>query len=344
MRLNRISIAGALASALTAVALAGCGSSSSSSDSTAAGMSGMSMPAEAEATSAHSMNSGESMPGMQMQGMAPLAPGADGTSASADGLTLTLGAPPLAAGRPADWTLEVLNSEGMPIRHFERDQTKLIHLIVVRDDFSDYQHLHPVLNSSGEFKLPVILSEPGHYRAIADFTTGGKRYPLGVDVIVPGKVKQVPLPPPSRTATVDGYTVTLADGTLRASTEEQLTFTVERRGEPERQLQTYLGTYGHLVALRQPDLAYSHIHPVAHDAQAGTITFDAEFPSAGTFRLFLQFRAEATVHTASFTATVMKQSSTGGRAPRSAPSGGFKAVSPPAGGYKPHQINKFGMP
>jgi hypothetical protein len=194
----------------------------------------------------------------------------------------------------------------MPVTEFERDQTKLMHLIVVRDDFTGYQHLHPVLNSKGEFKLPVTLAQPGTYRAIADFTTGGKRYPLGVDVTVPGQVKPVPLPPSSRRATVDGYTVTLADGMPAAGSEERLTFTVEREGEPVTRLQTYLGAYGHLVALRKPDLAYSHIHPVAHDAEAGSITFDAEFPSAGPFRLFLQFRAEGAVHTAAFTVEVMK--------------------------------------
>ncbi|HEY2715785.1 MAG TPA: hypothetical protein VGI73_06145 [Solirubrobacterales bacterium] len=294
-----------LAALLAAGLLAGCGSSSHSTDSSAA-MDGMSMPAEEESNDGHAAHAGDAMPGMQMQGMAAPAAGADGTSDSADGLELTLATPKLTAGEPADWTLEVLDSNGMPVTRFERDQTKFMHLIVVRDDLSGYQHLHPVLDSKGEFKLPVTLPSPGRYRAIGDFTTGGKRYPLGVDVSVPGKAEPVPLPPPSNEAAVDGYTVTLADGMLMAGTEEQLTFTVEHGGQPEQELQTYLGAYGHLVALRKPDLAYSHIHPVAHDAEAGTLTFEAEFPSAGTFRLFLQFRAGGEVHTVAFTVEVMK--------------------------------------
>ncbi|MBS1895348.1 MAG: hypothetical protein JST59_28950 [Actinobacteria bacterium] len=60
------------------------------------------------------------------------------------------------------------------------------------------------------------------------------------------------------------------------------------------------------MALRKPDLAYSHVHPVARDAKAGTSTFDAEFPSAGMFWLFLQFRAGGSVHTAAFTAKVTR--------------------------------------
>lgn len=305
MRLDRLLITAALAALLAATILAGCGSSSHSDDPTAP-MDGMSMQPGEDLAGGDAAGSDDAMSGMQMQGMAPLVAGADATTDSADGLRLTLTTPKLVAGEPAEWKLEVLDSEGTPVKHFERDQTKLMHLIVVRDDFSGYQHLHPVLDPEGEFKLPVTLDRPGRYRAIADFTTAGKRYALGVGVTVSGKVDPVPLPPPTRKVTEDGYTVTLADGMLRAGTEETLTFAVERGGRPETALQTYLGTYGHLVALRKPDLAYSHIHPVAHDATAGTITFDAEFPSAGTFRLFLQFRAGGKVHTAAFTAAVMK--------------------------------------
>lgn len=47
-----------------------------------------------------------------------------------------------------------------------------------------------------------------------------------------------------------------------------------------------------------------HIHPIADDRRAGTITFDAEFLTAGTYRLFQQFRAEGAVHTAPFTVDV----------------------------------------
>ena len=267
-------------------------------------MSGMSMSSGEQAMQGEAMQGEKSMTGMQMQGMAPLAPGADGTRATADGLTLELDAATPSAGRPETWTLRVLDAEEKPVTSFERDQTKLMHLIVVRNDFTGYQHLHPVLKPDGDFVVPVTLAQPGRYRVIADFTTGGKRYPLGVDITVPGKVKRVPLPAPSSMSRVDGYSVMSAHGALNAGREEQLTFAVVRSGRPVTDLQPYLGTYGHLVALRKPDLAYSHIHPVADDRRAGTITFDAEFPNAGTYGLFLQFRAEGAVHTAPFTVEV----------------------------------------
>jgi hypothetical protein len=294
MNFKKIALVAAGAALVIAVLLV----SSLRSASGGSAMGGMSMaPGEA-------MQGQKSMTGMQMQGMAPLAPGADGTRASADGLRLELDATTPAAGQPETWTLRVLDEEAKPVTSFERDQTKLMHLIVVRDDFTGYQHLHPVLKPDGDFVVPVTLAQPGRYRVIADFTTGGKRYPLGVDITVPGKVKRVPLPAPSSMSSVDGYSVMSAHGALQSDREEQMTFAVMRSGRPVTDLQPYLGTYGHLVALRKPDLAYSHIHPVADDRRAGTITFDAEFPTAGTYRLFLQFRAEGAVHTAPFTVEV----------------------------------------
>jgi hypothetical protein len=310
MKDKRTTLAAIGVALLLAALLAGCGSSSGGGDAggSESDMGGMSMPAGEHSMNGETMQGEESMAGEAsmpgMQGMAPLAPGADGTSSSADGLTLELDAPPPTAGKPETWTLRVLDADGMPVTSFERDQTKLMHLIVVRDDFTGYQHLHPVLKADGDFVVPVTLAQPGRYRVIADFTTGGKRYPLGVDVTVSGTVKRVPLPAPSSTSSVDGYTVKSTHGALRAGREEQLRFAVIRSGRPVTDLEPYLGTYGHLVALRKPDLAYSHIHPVADDRRAGTITFDAEFPTAGTYALFLQFRAEGSVRTAPFTVEV----------------------------------------
>jgi hypothetical protein len=55
-------------------------------------------------------------------------------------------------------------------------------------------------------------------------------------------------------------------------------------------LAPYLGAAGHLVALREGDLAFLHVHPDASDAGAGRAAFAATFPSAGRYRLFLQYR------------------------------------------------------
>ena len=70
---------------------------------------------------------------------------------------------------------------------------------------------------------------------------------------------------------------------------------VTRNGTPVA-IQDYLGAKGHLVALRDGDLAYLHVH-----ADEDRLAFEADFPTAGAYRLFLQFEHGGEVRTASFT-------------------------------------------
>ena len=61
----------------------------------------------------------------------------------------------------------------------------------------------------------------------------------------------------------------------------------------------YLGAGGHLVALREGDLAFLHVHPGDHG-----VAFDTTFETAGRYRMFLQFKHEGRVQTAAFTREV----------------------------------------
>ena len=110
---------------------------------------------------------------------------------------------------------------------------------------------------------------------------------------------------PALHASADGYDVDLQrPAVLEAGAEAQLTFRITRTGRPARDLQPYLGAYGHLVALHAPDLSYSHVHPNGEDRRGGLITFDTELHARGAYRLFLQFQTAGRVHTAAFTQTV----------------------------------------
>ena len=107
---------------------------------------------------------------------------------------------------------------------------------------------------------------------------------------------------PSATAEVDGYTVELI-GTLTPGTESLVTLRITRDGVPVTDLQPYLGAYGHLVVLRAGDLAYLHVHPAGEPAPGPDVEFSTTAPSAGTYRLFLDFEHGDTVRTADFTVT-----------------------------------------
>lgn len=237
--------------------------------------------------------------------MVEAVPGADGLRSELAGLELAPEPVSFAAGGTATWRFRIVDCDGDPVRDFEPEQGKLLHLIVVRTDFTGYQHLHPELHDDGTFSVDVATPRAGAYRAIADFVIDGRKYVVGTTLQAPGRAADRPLPAPALTGSVDGYDVELQrPAVLEAGEEAQLTFRVTRDGRPVTDLEPYLGAYGHLVALHAPELAYSHVHPDGEDLTAGAITFDTELHEAGTYRLFLQFQTGGRVHTVAFTQTV----------------------------------------
>ncbi|MGC0417635.1 hypothetical protein [Embleya sp. AB8] len=271
---------------------------------------------------------------------APAAAGAavetpGGLQVSERGYTLVPPAEPLPAGTRTDFRFRVLGPDGRPWTRYERAHDKDLHLIVARRDLSGFQHVHPVLGADGTWSVPLTFATAGTYRVFADFTpTGDPAGPLtlGADVVVAGNYEPAALPAPARTATVDGYTVTLA-GDLTAGASAPLTLGVSRDGRPVTDLQPYLGAYGHLVALRQGDLAYLHVHPQGAPGDGKTpagpgIGFHAQAPSAGTYRLYLDFQHEGTVRTAEFTVAVGAPNATPNAAPNATPA---TPVAPQAG-------------
>ena len=241
-------------------------------------------------------------------GAAPMVeavPGSDGRRSELAGLRFLPVAHVFHAGDTTTWRFLITDCDGHAVRRFEREQTKLLHLIVARTDFSGYQHLHPTLAPDGTWSVQLATPRSGRYRAIADFVIDGRKYVMGTTLIVPGHSADVPMPAPSFAASADGYDVELQrPAVLDTGSEAQLTFRVTRHGRPVSDLEPYLGSYGHLVALHAPELSYTHVHPVGEDRAAGLITFTTEFHQAGRFRLFLQFQTRGQVHTVAFTQTV----------------------------------------
>ena len=235
-----------------------------------------------------------------------------GLSASLEGFTLRLDTPVLPAGTPAELALHVLGPDGRPVTAYTPTHDRDLHLILVRRDGSGYQHLHPARDASGRWSVPVTLPSAGSYKVFADTAPAGRAeaLTLAADLQVPGGFRPVPLPPVSRTARVDGdggYTVTLT-GDLVAGRTSPVVLRVERGGRPVADLEPYLGAYGHLVSLRTGDLAYLHTHPDGAPGDGRTaagpdVAFGVDVPTAGTYRLHLDFKHAGVVRTAEFTAT-----------------------------------------
>lgn len=206
---------------------------------------------------------------------------------------------------PTDWTFRVVREDGSTVTAFEETHDRRSHLVVVRRDLTRFQHLHPDLEPDGTWRVgEFALPAPGAYRAFLDVVVDGRPTTLGFDLFASGSWDVQARPGSTRTATAGGYEFELLTDDVRVGEPVRLTFEVRRDGAPVRDLREYLGALGHLVALREGDLGYLHVHPEETSPESGRVAFGARFPTSGRYRLFLQTRPEAVLSTTAFDVTV----------------------------------------
>jgi hypothetical protein len=240
-----------------------------------------------------------------------------GLGISEGGYTLRLGPTQWEQGEARELSFSIDGPEGQPVTEFDELHERRMHLIVVRRDGAGFQHLHPEMDAAGTWTIPAEFAQAGVYRAFADFSVGGEQHTLAGDLFVSGgEFEARPFPPAQPLDVTDGYEVRLRAGEPVAGEPTSLTFAVSQGGHAVHDLAPYLGAKGHLVALREGDLAFLHVHPEeadaghghgegeGHEDAADEIAFAATFPTAGRYRLYLQFKHEGVVRTAEFTVEV----------------------------------------
>ena len=232
-----------------------------------------------------------------------------GLAVAEKGLRVAVDDPELTRGSAETLRFRIVDDRGTTVRDFDVEHDKRMHLIVARRDLTGFQHLHPDQRADGSWSVRVRIEAAGSYRLFADFARDGKSFTLASDLRVDGTASLKPLPPARATAVSDGgYDVRLKAGTAKPGQETDLRFTITR-DDTTVHTEPYLGAGGHLVALREGDLAFLHVHPSEHgDEAAGehddAVGFGATFPTEGRYRLFLQFKHEGRVQTVAFTQEV----------------------------------------
>lgn len=215
-----------------------------------------------------------------------------GLGVTDDDLRLVVDDTKFTQGKSEQLRFHIADANGERVRDFDVEHTKRMHLIVVRRDLTGFQHLHPRSDGDGNWTTPLTLSDAGAYRMFADFSHHETPRTLATDLTVAGEFTHRDLPAAEPVvSTASGY-----DVAMKAAGDE-MTFAISRAGKPV-EAEPYLGANGHLVALREGDLAFLHVHP------SGGTTFEATFDTPGRYRLFLQFKVGGKVHTAAFTREV----------------------------------------
>ncbi|GIH04628.1 hypothetical protein Rhe02_26950 [Rhizocola hellebori] len=220
----------------------------------------------------------------------------DGLSDSFEGYLIRPAAVPTARGKDIPFAFHILRPDGQILSDYETVQERMLHLYLVRDDMSGFQHLHPTL-SAGQWSTQVTIDDGGPYRFYAEFTPKGRSvlgHPivLGVPFVIAGDTKLAPMPAPASASAAGPYTVTRLDGTahLIAGRPALLRFAVDAQLEP------YLGALAHMSAFEVRTQALTHLHPIPSE-----LAFHTQFANRGEYRLFMDFQVAGALHRAAFT-------------------------------------------
>jgi hypothetical protein len=239
--------------------------------------------------------------------------GGDGLSDSHDGYVLSPVALPDRRGDAIPLAFRIIGPGGAPATTFDAVGNEPLHLYVLREDLSFYQHLHPSL-AGDTWTATVDVPDGGVYRLYTEFVPkerAGSQHPtvLGAPFVVAGDTRYVPVPAPAPRVRAGGFTVSRLEGTADAAAgrPDTLRFQVlDPRGAPVTALEPYLGVYAHASVFDATTQRLTHLHPtMPADAAAapadGILPFHTQFPQRGRHRVFLQFKVAGEVHQAAFT-------------------------------------------
>lgn len=204
------------------------------------------------------------------------------------------------AGEPADLRLVVrARADKSVVRDFDVAHTKLIHLIVVREDLGVFAHEHPTQSADGSFALSYAFPTGGTYHLFADVAPRGRgsQVLLATVEVKPAKGER-PAPfslagaDAGRTSTADGVRATLATPDPVA-TRTDAVWTVSladaASGAAVTDLEPYLGAGGHLVLVGEDGTTYVHSHPdETAEATPGRVRFLVRLPKPGFYRAWAQ--------------------------------------------------------
>jgi hypothetical protein len=234
----------------------------------------------------------------------------------------------VAAGKPTTLSFRIDQPSGSPLVDYRTGSGPHtgVHLIIVRSDLGTIIHHHPKPQADGTFRQRVTFPTPGRYKVVVDaypaLSGPLRNFQLTRWVIVPGKAARAPLPLFRTVVTVDGYRFALqGKPKLRAIQANFLSLRVTRPDGSPARFTPWFGALAHAIFFRAGTLDYFHTHVcsantsgctsvlggsrvVGTETKPGVLRVGVLLPVSGTWRLFLQTKADGRVLTAPFTLNV----------------------------------------
>jgi plastocyanin len=209
---------------------------------------------------------------------------------------------------PVTMTIDIEDLKGASIAKFDTFQEKLMHLIIVSDDLSHFDHIHPTYQGNGRFVVQANFPKPGKYSLFSDYKPAGKAEQVSVlSTQISGKTTPPPAPSDRLSKVIGNTQATLKiePQTVTAGQMVNLNFNLVDTGtkQPIADLQPYLGERGHMVIVRQAKTItranYIHAHAMP-DTGDGKIQFMTSFPQLGKYKLWGQFSRNGKIVVADF--------------------------------------------
>jgi hypothetical protein len=212
--------------------------------------------------------------------------------------------------------------------------TKIMHMIVVSDDLSIFEHVHPVLGADGHLTIDLALpARAGGYHVYLDGRPSGYgrqifRFDLPSSTGRAAVTRTIHRG--GATVAAGPYTVTLSTTAVPIGEIATVGVTILKNGRPAADLHPYLGVMAHGVFIGTKDLTYMHAHgmsaemldmasgddcgdammasmvPMPPDLNIGhQFEFQILAPVAEPYDFWLQFIGGKTVYTVPFLITTI---------------------------------------
>ncbi|MEY3284227.1 MAG: hypothetical protein RIR86_2240 [Acidobacteriota bacterium] len=230
------------------------------------------------------------------------------------------------AGRPLRLSFAAQNPLGETIRALEHVHEKPLHLLVVSEDLTEFEHLHPELVAGDRYEVVHQFGESRRYRLYADYTPpGGAPQIVAFLLEIAGKGgrsrprERLTRAGPSAQSMGELRLRLAPQGQLRAGEEIDFRLRIrDRTGGLPAGLEPFLGAWAHFVVIDPAHRHFIHAHPVAEGTAPpaeipGHLHLAADpgpapqevrtmiiFPQPGLYRIWAQFQVAGRLITAPF--------------------------------------------
>ena len=178
---------------------------------------------------------------------------------------------------------------------------KKIHLIITNNDLSYFSHLFADIDSAGIYNISAEFPKGGEYVLMADYKAMGlQRQTDTFHIHVAGTPeKKIIYTTVEMLCNTDGYTLQLLSKKLVPGTLGMLVMKMTKDGQPvlPETLQLYLGEESHMVAINTVTKEYVQVNSKSDPM---SYWFMLNFPRAGLYRTWIEFKSNNTLHLANF--------------------------------------------